>query len=73
MPTHCTEIRYLSVGIAFALLRLPSTVTNIYLLRDNNNSKTVAVAVLNFIAVSSYYTLYGGRSRLATLVEIGVV
>ena len=52
MPTHCTEFRYVSVGIAFALLRLPSTVTNIYLMRDSNNNKTVAAAVLNIIAVS---------------------
>ena len=53
MPTHCTEFRYISVGIAFAL-RLPSTVTNIYLMRDSNNYKTVAAAVLNIIAVSNY-------------------
>ena len=50
-PTHCTEFRYLSVGIAFTLLRLPSTVSSIYLVKDSNNYKTVAVAVLNIIAV----------------------
>ena len=51
-PTNCTECRYLWVGIAFTLLRAPSTIVNVYLLHSNDNFGTVTAAVLNIIAVS---------------------
>ena len=50
--THCTEFRYLSVGVAFALLRLPSTLVNVYLIGNRHNYRTMTAAVLNIIAVS---------------------
>ncbi len=51
--TNCTECRYLSVGIAFSVLRIPNTVMYIYLSGNSENYKTVAAAVINISAVSS--------------------
>ena len=42
------------MGIAFAMLRIPSTIINIYMLTNKDNYKTVAAAILNIIAVSQW-------------------